>query len=129
MIIPGKYYQFLRFAMVGVANTAVHAGVVIGLMETLAPPAAVANACAFIVANLMSYCINSRFTFRVPMSWLGYRRFLLVSLVSLGLTLLITSWVEYMGWHYGVGLLMVVFIVPVLKFIVRKLWAFAPAKS
>ena len=78
MIIPGKYYQFLRFALVGVANTAVHAGVVILLMETLAPPAAVANACAFIVANLMSYCINSRFTFRVPMSWLGYRRFLLV---------------------------------------------------
>lgn len=129
MIIPGKYYQFLRFALVGVANTAVHAGVVILLMETLAPPAAVANACAFIEANLMSYCINSRFTFRVPMSWLGYRRFLLVSLVSLGLTLLITSWVEYMGWHYGVGLVMVVFIVPVLNFMVMKLWAFAPAKS
>jgi putative flippase GtrA len=129
MIISAKYYQFLRFAMVGIANTAVHAGVVIGLMETLAPPAAVANACAFIAANLMSYCINSRFTFRVPMSWLGYRRFLLVSLVSLGLTLLITSWVEYMGWHYGLGLVMVIFIVPVLNFMVMRLWAFAPARS
>ncbi|MHA7115258.1 GtrA family protein [Pseudomonas promysalinigenes] len=129
MIISAKYYQFLRFAMVGIANTAVHAGVVIGLMETLAPPAAVANGCAFIVANLMSYCINSRFTFRVPMSWLAYRRFLLVSLVSLGLTLLITSWVEYMGWHYGLGLVMVIFIVPVLNFMVMRLWAFAPARS
>ena len=49
--------------------------------------------------------------------------------MSLGLTLLITSWVEYMGWHYGVGLVMVVFIVPVLNFMVMKLWAFAPAKS
>ncbi|MEE4140281.1 GtrA family protein [Pseudomonas viridiflava] len=129
MIIPAKYHEFIRFGLVGVANTAVHAGIVIALMEVFAPPAFVANGVAFIFANLMSYALNSRFTFRTPASFAGYRRFLLVSLVSLALTLLITSIVEYLGWHYGVGLVMVIFIVPVLNYLVMKLWAFAPARA
>ncbi|WP_440812329.1 GtrA family protein [Pseudomonas syringae] len=128
MIIPEKYHEFIRFGLVGVANTAVHAGIVITLMELIAPPAYVANGIAFVFANLMSYALNSRFTFRTPVSFAGYRRFLLVSMVSLGLTLLITSIVEHLGWHYGVGLIMVIFVVPVLNYLVMKMWAFAPAR-
>ena len=127
MIIPAKYYEFIRFGLVGVANTVVHAGIVIVLMEALAPPAFVANGVAFMFANLVSYALNSRFTFKTPISFMGYRRFLLVSLVSLALTLLITSLVEYLGWHYGVGLIMVILVVPVLNYLVMKIWAFAPA--
>lgn len=125
-IIPAKYHEFIRFGLVGVANTVVHAGIVIALMEAFAPPAFVANGVAFVFANLMSYALNSRFTFRTALSFSGYRRFLAVSLVSLVLTLLITSAVEYLGWHYAVGLLMVILVVPVLNYIVMKLWAFAP---
>ena len=127
MIIPRKYHQFMRFALVGVANTLAHGLVVVALMEVLKPPAALANGVAFVFANLMSYALNSRFTFKAPMSFAGYRRFLLVSLVSLALTLLITSGVEYAGLHYGIGLLMVIFVVPVLNYLVMKVWAFAPA--
>jgi putative flippase GtrA len=126
MIIPAKFHEFIRFGLVGVANTVVHAGIVIALMEALVPPAFVANGVAFVFANLMSYALNSRFTFKTPLSFLGYRRFLLVSLVSLGLTLLITSVVEYLGWHYSVGLIMVILLVPILNYMVMKIWAFAP---
>lgn len=126
MIIPAKYHEFIRFGLVGVANTMVHAGIVIALMEALAPPAFLANGVAFVFANLMSYSLNSRFTFKIPVSFLGYRRFLLVSLVSLALTLLITLVVEYLGWHYGVGLIMVILVVPVLNYMFMKVWAFAP---
>lgn len=127
MIIHAKYHEFIRFGLVGVANTVVHAGIVIALMEALAPPAFVANGVAFVFANLMSYGLNSRFTFKTPVSFTGYWRFLLVSLVSLALTLLITSVVEYLGWHYGVGLVMVILMVPILNYLVMKIWAFAPA--
>ena len=126
-LIPARYHEFIRFGLVGVANTAVHAGIVIALMELLAPPAFIANGIAFCFANVMSYLLNSRFTFRIPASLLGYRRFLAVSLVSLGLTLLITSVVEYLGLHYAVGLVMAIFVVPVLNYLVMKLWAFKPA--
>lgn len=128
MIIPAKYYEFIRFGLVGVANTVVHAGIVIVLMEALAPPAFVANGVAFMFANLVSYALNSRFTFKTPISFLGYRRFLLVSLVSLALTLLITWLVEYLEWHYGVGLAIVILVAPVLNYLVMKIWAFAPAR-
>lgn len=126
MIIPAKFHEFIRFGLVGVANTVVHAGIVIALMEAFVPPAFVANGVAFVFANLMSYALNSRFTFKTPLSFLGYRRFLLVSLVSLGLTLLITSVVEYLGWHYSGGLIMVILLVPILNYMVMKIWAFAP---
>ncbi|EKT4485181.1 GtrA family protein [Pseudomonas putida] len=128
-LVPQRYHEFIRFGLVGVTNTAVHAGIVVALMELLAPPAFVANGVAFMFANVMSYILNSRFTFRTPASFLGYRRFLLVSLVSLGLTLAITSLVEYLGWHYAFGLLMVIFVVPVLNYMVMKLWAFTPHAS
>jgi len=127
--IPSKYREFIRFGLVGVVNTGVHAGIVIALMETLAPPAYLANGIAFMFANVMSYCINSRFTFRTPISFKGYRRFLLVSLLSLALTLVITSLGEYLGLHYGFGLMLVIFIVPVLNYLVMKMWAFAPTSS
>jgi putative flippase GtrA len=127
-MIPAKYHEFLRFGLVGVANTGVHAVIVITLMEVFAPPAFVANGVAFFFANLMSYALNSRFTFRIPLSFLGYRRFLFVSLVSLALTLLITSLVELIGWHYGIGLALAILVVPVLNYLVMKIWAFAPAK-
>ncbi|QXI34964.1 GtrA family protein [Pseudomonas promysalinigenes] len=126
-LIPSRYHEFIRFGLVGVANTVVHAGIVVALMETLAPPAFIANGIAFGFANVMSYLLNSRFTFQTPASFLGYRRFLAVSLLSLGLTLLITSVVEYLGLHYAVGLVMVIFVVPVLNYLVMKLWAFKPA--
>ena len=90
MIIPARYHEFIRFGLVGVVNTAVHAGIVIALMETFAPPAFLANGVAFLFANLMSYFLNSKFTFKAALSVLNYLRFLLVSLVSLVLTLLIT---------------------------------------
>ena len=128
MIIPAKYYEFIRFGLVGVANTVVHAGIVIVLMEALAPLAFVANGVAFMFANLVSYALNSRFTFKTPISFMGYRRFLLVSLVSLALTLLITWLVEYLEWHYGVGLAIVILVAPVLNYLVMKIWAFAPAR-
>ncbi|MBA6095699.1 GtrA family protein [Pseudomonas juntendi] len=127
-LVPQRYYEFIRFGLVGVTNTLVHAGIVVTLMELLAPPAYVANGVAFMFANVMSYILNSRFTFKTPASFLGYRRFLLVSLVSLALTLAITSLVEFLGWHYAFGLLMVIFVVPVLNYIVMKLWAFSPTR-
>jgi len=126
-LIPPRYHEFIRFGLVGVTNTLVHAGIVVALMELLAPPAFVANGIAFGFANVMSYLLNSRFTFRTPATFSGYRRFLTVSLVSLALTLLITSGVEYAGLHYAVGLVLVIFIVPVLNYLVLKLWAFKPA--
>ena len=128
MIIHAKYHEFIRFGLVGVANTVVHAGVVIALMEVFAPPAFLANGVAFVFANLMSYALNSRFTFNAPVSYSGYRRFLLVSLVSLALTLLITSLVEYLRWHYGVGLAVAILLVPILNYLVMKIWAFAPTR-
>ncbi len=124
--ILSKYHEFIRFGLVGVVNTGVHAGIVIAFMETLGPPAYVANGIAFMFANVMSYCLNSRFTFHTPISLKGYRKFLLVSLLSLTLTLAITSLAEYLGLHYGFGLMLVIFVVPVLNYLVMKMWAFAP---
>ena len=78
--------QFFRFGLVGVANTVVDFMLyAVGLAAGLAP--ALANVAAFSVANLFSYFVNARVTFRrngaaAPVSLKGYGAFWAAHLVS-----------------------------------------------
>ena len=79
--------QFLMFCLVGVFNTAVDF-LAYSLAIVLGVSPALANILAFMVANPLSYLINSRVTFRrarapAPVSLGGYGRFGLAHLVSL----------------------------------------------
>ncbi|EKE17398.1 MAG: GtrA family protein [uncultured bacterium] len=117
--------QFLFFALIGVANTMIHGAVLIFAVEQLSIDVVISNLLAFCIANLSSYLMNSRLTFKKAMSFLRYLRFFLASILSLGLTLFI-SWVaEFYGAHYLVGFLAIVIFVPALSFLVMKFWAFS----
>ncbi|WP_280528281.1 hypothetical protein [Pseudomonas syringae] len=41
---------------------------------------------------------------------------------------MITSIAEYCGLHYGIGLIKVVFVGPVLNYLTMKMWTFAPTR-
>ena len=116
--------QFLSFAIIGVLNTCVHSMVVIGLVELRTVPPVLANVCAFCVANQVSFFLNCRFTFRVPSTLSFFGRFFVVSLASLAITVLLSGYAEWMGWHYKIGLLLVIAIGPPLTFVLQKYWAF-----
>ena len=118
------FRQPMVFAVIGIINTAVHGTILILLVDHARWPVTLAHILAFIVANLASYGMNSRFTFHMPMSWFAYVRFLLASLLAFGLTLAIAASAELFHLHYLVGFVLIIFFVPVLNYFVLKFWAF-----
>ena len=124
-----QHTDFLLFALIGVMNTFVHGAILLWAVETLHLHLLFAHALAFWVANLLSYIVNSRITFKMPLGILRYARFLLASLVALGLTLCIAWVTSHMGLHYQLGFAIIVITVPLFSFAAIKFWAFAGHRS
>jgi putative flippase GtrA len=76
--------RLLRFAVVGVANTAVYYACY--LLIRLTVPYLVAHLLATAVAMTFSYLVNCYFTFRVKPSWRTFVLFPLSNAVNIGLT-------------------------------------------
>lgn len=120
-----RYTQFLPFAVIGLVNTLIHGGILVLSVEQLGLDITLSHMLAFFIANMFSYIANSKITFRSPITLLRYKRFVLASLLSLGLTLLL-SWVaNFYGLHYLAGFALIVVLVPILNFMVIKTWVFA----
>ncbi|WP_449405809.1 GtrA family protein [Massilia phosphatilytica] len=115
-----RYRALLVFGTIGVANTLLHSGTVVFLVERALAGPVPANVAGFAVANTASYFANCRFTFRQPPSWRRYRTFLTVSLLSLALTVGLSAFAQAMHWHYLIGLLMVLLCGPVLTYALHK---------
>jgi len=120
-----RHTQLLNFTIIGIVNTFVHGSVLVFAVEWLGFAVVMAHLIAFCVANIFSYVMNSRLTFFAPLSIARYIRFLLTSLLALGLTLLLSLLMNHNGFHYLVGFLLIVLLVPILSFLLMKFWAFS----
>ncbi|HAG08118.1 MAG TPA: hypothetical protein DCK87_00910 [Desulfotomaculum sp.] len=64
---PSPYYQlftqFIRFGLVGIVSTFTHVGTLAFLVELLNFPPIPASTIGFILAVVVSYILNHRFTF------------------------------------------------------------------
>lgn len=116
--------EFLLFAIIGAFNTLTHALSVIAFVELFWLRPTLANTLAFFVANTISYFLNTRYTFKTAPSFSRYKRFLLASSFALLATVLLSSFAEWMHWHYLIGLMLVIFVSPILTFILQKQWTF-----
>lgn len=98
-------------------------------LELLAFPSLVLHAVAFAFARVVSYALNYRLAFRMPLSVSRYVRFLAASLVALALTLGIAAAADHWGLDYLYGFAIVVVTVPVFSFVVVKFWAFSKPRT
>jgi len=113
-----------RFAVVGIGSTVLHIAVASALIEVARYTAGEANGIAFMIATLASYWLNTRWTFHAPLALGSLSRFLLVAVFGLILTVGIASAIEKVGYHYLVGISLVVTIVPALTFWIHTLWTY-----
>lgn len=120
-----KNRQIIFFAGIGFLNTSVHGLVLVAAVEFFLLGVTVSHLMAFYVANIFSYIMNSKLTFRSELSFIRYGRFFIASLLSLGMTLLVSRLAEKYGLHYLLGFLLVIGLVPVLNFLVMKFWTFS----
>lgn len=116
--------QMMMFACIGAVNTLVHAGAVIIAIEVFVLNQVSSNVIGFFLANLISYVLNSKYTFLRDLGLKAYLLFVFSSLNILALTLLFSSLSQFMGWHYLVGLALVLFVSPLLSFFVNKRFVF-----
>ncbi len=116
--------QAWRFAAVGIASTMLHIALASSLVEVGHNAPGEANGIAFVMATLVSYWLNSIWTFEVPPALGSLSRFVLVAVIGLVVTVGIARGIERAGYHYLVGIAVVVMIVPVLTFVLHRLWTF-----
>lgn len=124
MLKSASSVQFFKFGIIGVCNTFVHAFIVILLVENTVCNQVIANIAAFFCANIASFFLNCKFTFEVMPSFKFYIKFFLASILSLILTVVFSSISQIFNFHYLVGLVFVIFIVPIFTFAIQKKWTF-----
>lgn len=120
-----NHREFLTFCGIGCANTLVHAMVVVLLSEQLTLNQVYANICGFLVANFISFILNSLLTFRVSVIFINYFKFLSSSLLTLGIIVVLSAAAEYFSINYLYALIGLVVLSPALNFLILKYFAFS----
>jgi putative flippase GtrA len=114
------------FALIGLAATCVHVIMALAARSALHLEPLAANFVGYGCAVGFSYIGNARLTFGRPAWDAGqFSRFLLVSLLGLALNQAIVHLlVDRAGWPFWLALGPVVVLVPLLSFVLLKIWAF-----
>lgn len=124
---PALLPQLLKFGLVGLLATAVHAATyLIAVLKDVAPLAA--NAGGFCMAFLFSFVGHWRWTFiqsAMP-ARRAFAKFLLTSLIGFASNGVLT-WVSTDALHLpsASALVGILFVTPLLVFFLAKHWAFA----
>lgn len=119
--------QFIKFSVVGVSNTILDFGVYYVFTRKVGLHYLPSNVISFTTAATWSYIINRNWTFRDTTSRVHtqYLKFLIVSVIGLGLTsLLLYFFVGHLHLHDLVGKALAVIIVLVWNFTLNRLWTF-----
>lgn len=118
------FVRLVRFGVSGVIATGIHVAVATPLIYLLHASQVSANGLAFVVANIASYLLNTLWSFGATPTRGSYLRFLIVSLLGLGLTLGISAGAQATGFGYWAGLAMILSVVPAVTFVLHRAWTY-----
>ncbi|MFA6524957.1 MAG: GtrA family protein [Patescibacteria group bacterium] len=124
--------QFVKFAIIGTANTFVDFGIYFGLTRSSQfweTHYLWANFIAFVVAASSSYIFNKNWTFKDKNRKIRiqYSKFILVSAIGLSLNETILYFlVTHAGLHDLISKAMAISVVLFWNFTINKIWTFRP---
>lgn len=114
----------LRFAVTGLFVNALHALVAVLFINFVVPQPPLANGVAFAVATVVSYVINTTWSFSARLHGRTLLRFSLVSVCGFFLAMLV-AWVAQMaGLHYLLGIVAVAVTIPAFTFVLHNFWTY-----
>ena len=114
----------LRFAVTGVFVTALHALVAVLFIHFISAPPPLANGVAFAVATVVSYVINTTWSFSARLHGRTLVRFLLVSVCGFFLAMFVAWAAQMAGLHYLLGIGAVALIIPAFTFVLHNFWTY-----
>jgi len=113
-----------KFGLSGLMVTGLHVVVAFVLITTVLPFPPAANGIAFIIANLVSYTINTLWTFSSPLQGRSLVRFVLVSLLGFIIAIMVSGLAQWYGLHYWWGIGLVVCCVTPVSFLLHNFWTY-----
>lgn len=116
--------RLVRFGLTGALVTAVHTLIVVAGVESGIVRPALANGVAFCCATLLSYWINTRWSFGAVLRGATALRFLLVSLIGLCLAVAVAAAIDKAGFDYLLGIVAIVIAVPLVTFCMHNFWTY-----
>ncbi|MBB3011611.1 GtrA family protein [Cupriavidus alkaliphilus] len=114
--------KVVRFGVSGGIATAVHFSVAWAVFSFLTPRADIANGVAFVVANIFSYVLHTLWSFSSSMSPQQFARFIVVSLVGLGISTGVPALLGAGRFWLSTGTVLVA--VPACSFLLHNFWTY-----
>jgi putative flippase GtrA len=123
---PENWLELMKFSVVGASGYAINLAVYVGLLDGAGLHYLPAAVCSFGVAVTSNYFWNRHWTFRHHRGHVYYQglRFLIVSLVALGLNLGLLRLLVELGVGKIVAQAIAIVLVTPFSFSVNKLWSF-----
>jgi dolichol-phosphate mannosyltransferase len=121
-----NWLELLKFSLVGLSGYVVNLAVYVALLKGAGLHYLSAAACSFVVAVCNNYLWNRLWTFRSSRGHVYYQgmRFLVVSLVALGLNLAILRVLVAVGAGKILAQAVAIVLVTPFSFSANKLWSF-----
>jgi putative flippase GtrA len=125
---PANWLQLAKFCTVGASGYVVNLTVYAVLLRLLGVHYLAAAVCSFLVAVTNNYTWNRLWTFRGQRGHVAYQglRFLVVSVVALGLNILFLRVLVAAGLDKIPAQALAIILVTPINFVGNKLWSFSP---
>lgn len=114
----------LRFAVTGLFVTALHALIAIVFINFVSALPPLANGVAFAVATVVSYVINTTWSFSARLHGRTLMRFLLVSACGFLLAMVVAWAAQMAGLNYLLGIVAVALTIPAFTFVLHNFWTY-----
>ncbi len=116
--------KLFRFGLSGLIASGLHTLVAIMAITMAQLSPATANGLAFLIATLLSYQLNTRWSFSAVVERKNFYRFIIVSAIGLLLAVSISGIAEHFGFNYLIGIALVVCTVPIVSFLFHNFWTY-----
>jgi putative flippase GtrA len=116
--------RVVRFAFTGVFVTGIHALIAILIVIYLIPAPPLANGVAFMGATLISYVINTTWSFSSQLQGSTLLRFVVVSIVGFIVAISVSWFMEQQGFNYLIGIVAVALTTPLITFLMHNFWTY-----
>ncbi|MFW0754467.1 GtrA family protein [Pseudomonas sp. H11T01] len=113
-----------RFALTGLFVTALHALVAVLFINYVLPLPPLANGVAFTAATVVSYVVNTTWSFSSRLHGRTLLRFLMVSGAGFLLAMLVAWAAQMAGLHYLLGIGAVALTIPAFTFVLHNFWTY-----
>jgi putative flippase GtrA len=117
--------RLIKFTIVGLSIAVFHYSAAVLLVDSVGMHPAPANSIAFLVAALLSYTLQTLWTFESRFSVRNAVRFVVVLLVGVVVSWGTSTVVAALGLPYRVGVIIVLFLIPGLNFLLHHFWTYA----